>query len=45
LHAITWGRDGLASCLADLRDHGFRGVETFGFVADDFAGAAEFKGY
>jgi inosose dehydratase len=37
-HAITWGRDGLADCLADLRDRRFRGVETFGFVVDDFAG-------
>ena len=37
-HAITWGRDGLTACLADLRDLGFGGIETFGFVADDFAG-------
>lgn len=37
-HAITWGRDGLAACLADLRDLRFRGIETFGFVVDDFAG-------
>ena len=40
-HAITWGRDGLTACLADLRDLRFRGVETFGFVADDFAGRQE----
>lgn len=37
-HAITWGRDGLEACLADLTDLSFRGIETFGFVADDFAG-------
>jgi inosose dehydratase len=37
-HAITWGRDGLETCLDDLRDLGFWGIETFGFVVDDFAG-------
>jgi inosose dehydratase len=40
-HAITWGRDGLTECLTDLRDLHFRGIETFGFVADDFAGRTE----
>lgn len=37
VHAITWGRDGLQQALTDISDLGFRGIETFGFVADDYA--------
>jgi inosose dehydratase len=37
-HAITWGRDGLETCLDDLQDLAFQGIETFGFVVDDFTG-------
>ncbi|MCC6627481.1 MAG: sugar phosphate isomerase/epimerase [Chloroflexi bacterium] len=37
-HAITWGRDGLTACLADLRDRRFRGIETFGFVVEAYTG-------
>lgn len=43
-HAITWGGDGLETCLTDLSETGFRGIETFGFVADAFADRVdEFK--
>lgn len=44
VHAITWGRDGLQQALQDLSDLGFRGIETFAYVADDYAGREdEFK--
>lgn len=35
-HGITWGRDGLQQCVADLRTLGFQGFEAFAFVVDDF---------
>jgi inosose dehydratase len=37
-HAITWGRDGLEQCIEDITELGFRGIETFAFVVDDYAG-------
>ncbi len=35
-HGITWGRNGLADCVRDLRTLGFHGFEAFAFVADDY---------
>ena len=40
-HAITWGRDGLEQALTDMSDLGFHGIETFAYVADDFAGRVD----
>ena len=40
-HMITWGRDGFEECLDDLQATGFRGVEAWGYVVDQYAGREE----
>ncbi len=35
-HGITWGRNGLVTCVQELQELGFHGFEAFAFVADDY---------
>jgi inosose dehydratase len=38
VHQITWGAENLIQALDDIHDFGYRGMETFAYVVDEFAG-------
>ena len=38
VHQITWGAENLIPALDDISDFGYRGMETFAYVVDDFDG-------
>ena len=38
VHQITWGAENLLAALSDIHDFGYRGMETFPYVIDQFAG-------
>jgi inosose dehydratase len=37
-HCMTWGSDGFLKAIAEISELGYRGIETFGSLADAWAG-------